>query len=113
MRKHNPCLLDQCKCYARTDTRDYSQGGKRLQLSAEWLPTTTVVYQPPSDRLGDLITYPSDSAVGPREAAELAQLAVVARTMVPQPPGLERDLSTTYGTNFVQHDTSDIKCDPL
>lgn len=89
------------------------KGGKRLQLSAEWLPTTTVVYQPPSDRLGDLVTYPSGSAVGPREAAELAQLAVVAQTMVPQPPSLERDLSTTYGTTFVQHDTSDIKCDPL
>eukprot|EP00892_Ulva_mutabilis_P008221 jgi/Ulvmu1/5771/UM025_0025.1 len=78
-------------------------------LSAEWLPTTTVVYQPPSQRLGDMITYPSRPAAGPREAAEVAQLAALAQTMVPQPPGLVQDLSSTYQAAFVQHDTSRLR----
>lgn len=80
-----------------------------MQLSAEWLPTSTVVYQPPSQRLGDLVTYSPDSAEGPRESAEMAQLAAVAQTMVPQPPGIERDLCTTYQTSFVRHNTSDLR----
>jgi hypothetical protein len=79
-----------------------------LQLSSEWLPTSTVVYQPPNQRVGDLVRYKNQKAIGPREAMEAAQLLAKAHTLVPQKQHLCRQLSTTYRTEFIEHDTSGL-----
>lgn len=79
-----------------------------LQLSAEWLSTGTVVHQPPSNRVGDLVTFKNIPSSGPREAAEMAQLLSIAETMVPKPPPPFKELTSTHRQDFVQHDTSGI-----
>lgn len=78
------------------------------QVSAEWLSTGTVVHQPPTNRVGDLVKFTSLPPSGPREAAEMAQLLSVAETMVPQPPPPFKELTSIHRQDFVQHDTSDI-----
>jgi hypothetical protein len=80
-----------------------------MQLAAEWLPTYTVVYQPPANRVGDLCSYNSTSMCGPRESMEEAALLKKAQERVPPPPPQPRCLETTYRTTFTEKDMSRIK----
>lgn len=77
-------------------------------MSSEWLSTGTVVHQPPTYRVGDLAKHTDLPSVGPREAAEMAQLLSVAETMVPKPPPPFNELTSIHRQEFVQHDTSGI-----
>jgi hypothetical protein len=80
-----------------------------VQLSAEWLPTSTVVYQPPRHRVGDLFSYKNVSIPGPREQILEDALLKEAQAQVPSSPPKPHCLQTTYGTSFKEHDMSGIK----
>lgn len=81
-------------------------------MSAEWLPTSRVVYQPPEQRVGDLVHYKSGPTVGPREARETQLLMQHARAMQPQPDTLPNQMHTTYGDQFTTPGPTGMPCVP-
>lgn len=81
-----------------------------MQLAAEWLPVSTVVYQPPAKRVGDLLTYIDSHALGPREAQAMASMMQTAQDRLPKPEAPQRDFQTTYRSEHIAQDMTGLEC---